>query len=391
MSSQFRSLDDTDQLIETLEVDSKSWYTLGRDPGCDIRLHGSGISSQHAALVHHSDGRLYVIDLKSDHGTFFNKRKLVAHKPTAIPNGTTLTFGSSGHKLVVLCEQTGEKRRAEGMDAGSEKRQRQGKVQASHLLVKHKDVRRPSSWKEPHVTRTKTACSLQEEALQMIENFHQQLTSGEADFTTLASKESHCSSAKRGGDLGKFEPGTMMPAFEEATYALKVTIVGELSGPVYTDSGVHLILRTAMVPGPAITAGLYNRRLELCLQEEAASIMARCSAMAMALLVLAGPFLQAGRAQAPAPAPSTGSPAPVTLPGPDRAYVIPPYSAGTSETTAGNIIQTADVVFSLTGPDAVPFQTDRQTLFASQLRLLLGNYNFMSVALSDYQVCFYEV
>ena len=65
-------------------------------------------------------------------------------------------------------------------------------------------------------------CSLQEEALKMIENFHQQLTSGEADFATLASKESHCSSAKRGGDLGKFEPGTMMPAFEEATYALKV-------------------------------------------------------------------------------------------------------------------------------------------------------------------------
>ena len=42
-----------------------------------------------------------------DHGTFFNRRKLVAHKPTAIPNGTTLTFGSSGHKLVVICEQTG--------------------------------------------------------------------------------------------------------------------------------------------------------------------------------------------------------------------------------------------------------------------------------------------
>ena len=65
--------------------------------------------------------------------------------------------------------------------------------------------------------------------------------------------------------------------------------------------------------------------------------------------------------------PAAGSPAPVTLPGPDRAYVIPPYSAGTSETTAGNIIQTADVVFSLTGPDAVPFQTDRQTLFAVRL------------------------
>ena len=34
--------------------------------------------------------------------------------------------------------------------------------------------------------------------------------------------------------------------------------------------------------------------------------MARCQAMAMALLVLAGPFMQAGCVQAPAPAPSTG-------------------------------------------------------------------------------------
>ena len=28
-------------------------------------------------------------------------------------------------------------------------------VRASHLLVKHRDSRRPSSWKEPTVTRTK--------------------------------------------------------------------------------------------------------------------------------------------------------------------------------------------------------------------------------------------
>lgn len=81
-------------------------------------------------------------------------------------------------------------------------------------------------------------------------------------------------------------------------------------GPVVPSAWLHAA--AAMVPGPAITAGLYNRRLELCLQEEAASIMAQCSAMAMALLVLAGPFLQAGRAQAPAPAPSTGGALAVT-------------------------------------------------------------------------------
>jgi NIMA-interacting peptidyl-prolyl cis-trans isomerase 1 len=33
----------------------------------------------------------------------------------------------------------------------------------------------------------------------------------------------------------------MQKPFEDATFQLKV---GELSGPVFTDSGVHLILRT---------------------------------------------------------------------------------------------------------------------------------------------------
>jgi len=56
----------------------------------------------------------------------------------------------------------------------------------------------------------------------MINNFRQQLVSGKADFDSLASKESHCSSAKRGGDLGEFGRGQMQAPFEQATYALKV-------------------------------------------------------------------------------------------------------------------------------------------------------------------------
>lgn len=41
-------------------------------------------------------------------------------------------------------------------------------------------------------------------ALPLLQAFHGQLTRGEVDFATLASKESHCSSAQRGGDLGVF-------------------------------------------------------------------------------------------------------------------------------------------------------------------------------------------
>ncbi len=86
-----------------------------------------------------------------------------------------------------------------------------------------------------------------EEALAMIRAFHAQLaplTGAELAqrFAALASTESHCSSAQRGGDLGPFGPGQMQEAFESAAFALQV---GELSGPVFTDSGVHLILRTA--------------------------------------------------------------------------------------------------------------------------------------------------
>jgi len=110
------------------------------------------------------------------------------------------------------------------------------KVSASHLLVKHRDSRRASSWREEKITRSK------EEALAILEGYRAQIVNGEKSFGELAATCSDCSSAKRGGDLGEFGRGAMQKPFEEATFALKV---GEMSGPVFTDSGVHIILRTS--------------------------------------------------------------------------------------------------------------------------------------------------
>jgi len=107
-------------------------------------------------------------------------------------------------------------------------------VRASHLLIKHRESRRPSSWKEENITRTV------EEAMTILQDLEKQIKNG-ADFATLAKKESHCSSAKRGGDLGVFSKGQMQKPFEDAVFALKV---GEMSGIVSADSGLHLILRT---------------------------------------------------------------------------------------------------------------------------------------------------
>ncbi|XP_001599709.1 putative peptidyl-prolyl cis-trans isomerase dodo [Nasonia vitripennis] len=120
--------------------------------------------------------------------------------------------------------------------AGNGKTEGPDEVQCSHILVKHSGSRRPSSWRESTITRSKA------EALELVKEYREQIVSGEASFGSLASKYSDCSSAKRNGDLGPFGRGAMQKPFEEAAFALKV---GQISQPIDTDSGVHIIQRTA--------------------------------------------------------------------------------------------------------------------------------------------------
>ena len=52
--------------VESVPVDGKAWYTLGADRAqCDLALDDASCSPLHAALVHHEDGKLYLIDLQS--------------------------------------------------------------------------------------------------------------------------------------------------------------------------------------------------------------------------------------------------------------------------------------------------------------------------------------
>ncbi len=62
-----------------------------------------------------------------------------------------------------------------------------------------------------------------------------------SDFSELAQKFSKCPSGAQGGDLGEFEKGRMVQSFEDAAFSLDVD---EVSGPVQTQFGYHLIKRT---------------------------------------------------------------------------------------------------------------------------------------------------
>lgn len=72
---------------------------------------------------------------------------------------------------------------------------REGKIRCAHLLVKHRDSRRPASWREARITRPK------QEAMSIILGHEQRIKSGETSLGDLAMSESDCSSARKRGDL----------------------------------------------------------------------------------------------------------------------------------------------------------------------------------------------
>jgi len=75
------------------------------------------------------------------------------------------------------------------------------------------------------------------EALARLEAARGELAAG-ASFEDVARRYSEDASAERGGDLGTFGRGMMVPEFDEAAFALDE---GEISGVVTTRFGFHLI------------------------------------------------------------------------------------------------------------------------------------------------------
>ena len=73
----------------------------------------------------------------------------------------------------------------------------------------------------------------QEEALEI-----KKMLDNGADFDTLAKQYSLCPSKEKGGDLGYFNRGQMVPEFEKAAFS---TPIGGISEPVETRFGWHII------------------------------------------------------------------------------------------------------------------------------------------------------
>ena len=73
-----------------------------------------------------------------------------------------------------------------------------------------------------------------EEACQSLK---EQIEAG-ADFAEIAKKHSKCPSGQKGGELGEFGQGQMVPEFDKVVFNEEV---GEVHGPVQTQFGFHLL------------------------------------------------------------------------------------------------------------------------------------------------------
>ena len=98
-------------------------------------------------------------------------------------------------------------------------KQEKEEVHAAHILI------------SPNENRTA------EEALELIKEIQEEVTAD--NFAEYAQNYSDCPSAEKGGDLGWFGKGQMVPEFEEVAFNLEK---GDISDLVETQFGWHLIL-----------------------------------------------------------------------------------------------------------------------------------------------------
>ena len=262
-------------VIDHLNVDGEPYYLFGRAPAADFQLEHPSISRVHFALVHHRDGGIYVIDLGSGHGTLINGRRLEKNKPTKLEENAKLVAGASQRTYTLRrassanqlrpAEQAqrqavvpADRKRAReegskddgilsGWDEPVKKQPKQKQhpevIRCSHILLKHRDMKKPFDRNGQVVVRSK------EEAFRLLRAHKDEIILNldglgpEAKLRKIAKKESDCPSWKKGGDLGVIKKGQIAKDFEAVAFNLQM---GEVGGPVDTELGVHLILRTEL-------------------------------------------------------------------------------------------------------------------------------------------------
>ncbi|KAL4562926.1 hypothetical protein LXL04_026957 [Taraxacum kok-saghyz] len=83
------------ELLDKINLDKRK-HIFGRQlQTCDFVLDHPSVSRQHAAVVPHKNGSIFVIDLGSAHGTFVANERLQKDSPIELEIGQSLRFAAS--------------------------------------------------------------------------------------------------------------------------------------------------------------------------------------------------------------------------------------------------------------------------------------------------------
>ncbi|CAA0818028.1 SMAD/FHA domain-containing protein [Striga hermonthica] len=89
------------EVIDQVRLEKKR-HIFGRQfHACDFVLDHQSVSRQHAAVVPHKNGSIYVIDLGSAHGTFVANERLTKDSPVELEAGQSLRFAASTRTYVL--------------------------------------------------------------------------------------------------------------------------------------------------------------------------------------------------------------------------------------------------------------------------------------------------
>jgi parvulin-like peptidyl-prolyl isomerase len=120
------------------------------------------------------------------------------------------------------------------------------RVRASHILIR--------------VNESRSA----QEARRLVEELHGQLARG-ADFAELARRDSEDPNSEEGGVMDWVAPGELLPELDEALFRLGV---GELSSPIQTRVGFHLVKVEERRPASSLSLMEANRAIHQRLYQE---------------------------------------------------------------------------------------------------------------------------
>lgn len=89
------------EILGRINLDKKK-HIFGRQVHtCDFVLDHPSVSRQHAAIVPHKNGSIYVIDLGSVHGTFVANERLVKDTPIELEVGQSVRFAASTRSYIL--------------------------------------------------------------------------------------------------------------------------------------------------------------------------------------------------------------------------------------------------------------------------------------------------